>query len=167
MTSTLLARGYLVTVDGERRVIPDGWIRVEGDAITAIGASEGVINIEIEAMMLVGAFTGVVGAHLFDNIVVAFVAAFAGGVLIAAVLHGFACFHFRANQVVSGIILNILALGATTFLLMLVLGADVTQTVVKLEPIVIPVLSEIPIVGRALFAQNAVVYLAFLVVPVV
>lgn len=131
-----------------------------------ISETSGVINIGIEAMMLVGAFTGVVGAHLSGNIVVAFVAALAGGVLVA-VLHGFVCFHFRANQVVSGIVLNILALGATTFLLMSVLGADVTRTVVKLEPIVIPVLSEIPIIGRALFAQNAVVYLAFLVVPVV
>lgn len=37
MTSTLLTHGYLVTVDDERRVIPDGWIRVEDDVITAIG----------------------------------------------------------------------------------------------------------------------------------
>ncbi len=129
-----------------------------------ISETAGVMNIQIEGMMLVGAFTGVVGAHLTGNIVVAFLSALAGGLMVAAI-HGAACFHFRANQVVSGIVLNLLALGATTFLLMSVLGADVTQASVKLDPIVIPVLSEIPLIGKALFAQNIVVYLAFLLVP--
>lgn len=131
-----------------------------------ISETAGVINIEIEAMMLVGAFTGIVGAHATGNLLLAFLAAMAGGGLVA-VLHGTACFHFRANQVVSGIVLNILALGATTFLLLSVLGADVTSSVGTLQRIAIPVLSDIPLVGPALFNQNIVVYLAFLMVPLV
>ena len=131
-----------------------------------ISETAGVINIELEGMMLAGAFTGVVGALLSQSIAVAFLAAGAGGVIVA-VLHGIACFWFRANQVVSGIILNILALGVTTFLLVSVLGADVTQTVVRLDRITIPLLSDIPVLGRALFSQNALVYAAFLGVPLI
>jgi simple sugar transport system permease protein len=124
-----------------------------------------VINIELEGMMLAGAFTGVAGALLSQNIIVAFLAALAGGMLVG-LLHGIASFWFRANQVVSGIILNILALGATTFLLVSVLGADVTQTVVRLERIRIPLLADLPLIGQALFNQNLFVYAAFIGVPV-
>ena len=131
-----------------------------------ISETAGVINIELEAMMLAGAFTGVAGALLSQNIVVAFAAALGGGVLVG-LLHGIACFWFRANQVVSGIILNILALGATTFLLVSVLGADVTQTVVRLQRVAIPLLVDIPLIGQALFNQNLLVYAAFVGVPIV
>ena len=131
-----------------------------------ISETAGVINIQLEGMMLVGAFTGIVGALVSGDIFVAFLAAIAGGALVAAI-QGVACFVFGANQVVAGIVLNILALGATTFLLVSALGADVTRSVVTLTPIVIPLLSDIPWIGRALFAQNAVVYLAYLGVPAV
>lgn len=137
--------------------------------ITALGEliseTAGVLNIGIEAMMLVGAFTGVVGATLSGNLLIAFLAALAGGAVVA-VLQGAASFHFRANQIVVGIVLNILALGATTFLLMSVLGSGVGKAV-TLDRVAIPVLSEIPLVGRALFNQNIVVYVAFLLVPLV
>jgi len=137
--------------------------------ITALGEliseTAGVLNISIEAMMLVGAFTGVVGASLTGNLWVAFLCAILGG-LVVALLQGTASFHFRANQIVTGIVLNILALGATTFLLMSVLGSGVGKAV-TLDRVAIPVLSEIPVVGRALFNQNIVAYLAFLLVPLV
>src|SRR5262245_4388863 len=42
MASLLLTHGYLVTVDPQRRVIPDGWIRVEGDRIAGLGAMDGL-----------------------------------------------------------------------------------------------------------------------------
>lgn len=131
-----------------------------------ISETAGVINIELEGMMLVGAFTGIAGALASGNIVVAFVAALAGGVLVAAV-QGLACFVFGANQVVAGIVLNILALGATTFLLVSALGADVTKSAVTLERVPIPLLSDIPYIGQALFNQNVMVYLAYLAVPAV
>jgi general nucleoside transport system permease protein len=131
-----------------------------------ISETAGVINIQLEAMMLVGAFVGVAGALLTQNIVLAFAGAIVGGLIVAA-LHGIACFWFRANQIVSGVTLNILALGATTFLLVSVMGADVTQSVARVERIPIPVLSQIPVIGPALFAQNVVVYLAFVAVPII
>jgi ABC-type uncharacterized transport system permease subunit len=131
-----------------------------------ISETAGVINIQLEGMMLVGAFTGIAGALVSGNIVVAFLAAIAGGALVATI-QGVACFVFGANQIVAGIVLNILALGSTTFLLVSALGADVTRSVVTLEPLPIPFLSDIPFIGKALFAQNLVVYLAYLAVPAV
>ncbi|MCU1635677.1 MAG: inner-rane translocator [Cryobacterium sp.] len=131
-----------------------------------ISETAGVINIELEGMMLVGAFTGIAGALASGNIAVAFASALAGGVLVAAV-QGIACFIFGANQVVAGIVLNILALGATTFLLVSALGADVTKSAVTLERLPIPILSDIPYIGRALFDQSIAVYLAYLAVPAV
>lgn len=129
-----------------------------------ISETAGVINIQLEGMMLAGAFSGVAGALLTQNIWLAFLAAIGGGLAVAA-LHGIACFWFRANQIVSGITLNILVLGTTTFLLVSAMGADVTQSVVRVERIAIPVLADIPVIGQALFNQNIVVYLAMLGVP--
>ena len=74
------------------------------------------------------------------------------------------CFRFGANQVVSGVVLNILALGATTFLLSALLSTASSRAVPDIEAITIPVLSAIPVVGPALFDQNPMVYVAFLMV---
>jgi general nucleoside transport system permease protein len=89
-----------------------------------ISETAGVINIQLEGMMLAGAFTGVLGTHLTGSVVLGFAAAAVGGMIVAA-LHGVVCFVFRANQVVSGVVLNILALGVTSFLLATVLAPRV------------------------------------------
>jgi ABC-type uncharacterized transport system permease subunit len=129
-----------------------------------ISESAGVINIQLEGMMLTGAFTGVYGAHATHNIVFGFVAAICGGALLAAI-HGVTCLVFRANQIVSGVVLNILALGATSYGLVVLLGSNAGNSVETLRALRIPVLAEIPILGTALFDQNVMVYLAFLLVP--
>jgi ABC-type uncharacterized transport system permease subunit len=131
-----------------------------------ISETAGVINIQLEGMMLVGAFTGVLGTHLTGSVVLGFAAAAAGGMVVAA-LHGGLCFVFRANQVVSGVVLNILALGATSFLLATVLAPRVSESVADMPDVAIPGLSEIPVLGPALFDQGVTVYLAFLLVPAV
>lgn len=129
-----------------------------------ISETAGVINIELEGMMLCGAFAGVLGAHDSGSVVAGFAAAAVGGLLIAGI-HGVTSLAARANQVVSGIVLNIFALGLTTFLLATVLG-PINQPVASLNPIRIPGLSSIPLVGKAFFDQNVVVYAAYLAVPV-
>lgn len=130
-----------------------------------ISETAGVINIELEGMMLCGAFAGVLGAQRSGSVVVGFGAAAVGGLFVAAI-HGITSLFFRANQVVSGVVLNIFALGLTTFLLATVLGPNV-RPVASLEKLEIPGLSGIPVVGRAFFDQNAVVYAAYLAVPAV
>ena len=129
-----------------------------------VSETAGVINIELEGMMLCGAFAGVWGARESGSVAAGFLAATGGGVLLAAI-HGVICLFFRANQVVSGIVLNIFALGSTSFLLATVLGPS-TSAVATLEPVRIPLLADIPGVGKAFFAQNVVVYGAYLLIPV-
>jgi simple sugar transport system permease protein len=131
-----------------------------------ISERAGVINIELEGMMLVGAFAGIWGAYLSGNVWVGFLAAGIGGLLIA-LIHGVTCFVFLANQVVSGVVLNILALGVTSFGLDAVFGSTLNRSVGTLERIRIPLLADIPFIGPALFSQRLTVYVAFLLVPAV
>lgn len=129
-----------------------------------VSETAGVINIELEGLMLAGAFCGVYGAFVSHSIVVGFVAAAVGGLLIAAI-HGLVCFVFRANQVVSGVVLNIFVLGLTTYGLATVFESNLTKSVATLADLRIPLLADIPVVGSALFSQNAMVYVVFLLVP--
>ena len=129
-----------------------------------ISEKTGVLNIELDGMMLAGAFCGVWAALGSGSLIVGFIGASAGGILVA-LTHGLLCFVFRAEQVVSGVVLNILVLGLTTFGIGPVFGANLGRAAPTLQPISIPFLSDLPIVGRALFAQTPTVYLAFLLVP--
>jgi simple sugar transport system permease protein len=126
----------------------------------------GVINIELEGMMLCGAFAGVMGTSLTGNLGVGFLAAAVGGMAVAAV-HGLTSLVFGANQVVSGVVLNILALGVTSYLLSAWLAPRGGTSVATLSLISIPGLSHVPVIGQALFDQNLMVYVAYLTVPVV
>jgi general nucleoside transport system permease protein len=131
-----------------------------------ISETAGVINIELEAMMLCGAFGAILGATTLGNPALGFITAAVCGVLVASV-HGAACFIFRANQVVSGVVLNILALGLTTFGVSVVSATGASQAVAAPERIAVPGLSTLPIIGQAFFAQSIMVYAAYVLVPVV
>jgi ABC-type uncharacterized transport system permease subunit len=129
-----------------------------------ISEKAGVINIELDGMMLSGAFCGVWAALSSGSLLAGFIGAAIGGALVA-LAHGILCLIFRAEQVVSGVILNILVLGLTTFAIGPVFGADLSRAAPTLSPISVPYLSELPVVGRVLFSQTPTVYLAFLLVP--
>jgi general nucleoside transport system permease protein len=128
-----------------------------------ISEKAGVINIELDGMMLSGAFCGVWAALISGSLLAGFIGAAVGGALVA-LAHGILCLIFRAEQVVSGVILNILVLGLTTFAIGPVFGADLSRAAPTLSPISVPYLSELPIAGRVLFSQTPTVYLAFLLV---
>jgi simple sugar transport system permease protein len=129
-----------------------------------VSETAGVINIGLEGMMLGGAFGAVWGAFASGSVVVGFAAGAAGGLLVAA-LHGLTCLVFGANQVVSGVILNVLVLGLTTFGVALVFDSNLSRSVDTLGDVRIPLLADIPVVGRALFDQDLGVYAAFALVP--
>lgn len=131
-----------------------------------ISETTGVINIELEGMMLCGAFFGILGAYWTGGVVGGFVCAAVGGALLAA-LHGLICFVFRANQVVSGVILNIFALGITSFLLSTVLAERVSKSITHLADVKIPLLASIPAIGPSFFDQDVMVYAALLLVPAI
>jgi simple sugar transport system permease protein len=129
-----------------------------------ISEKAGVINIELDGMMLSGAFCGVWAALSSGSLLAGFIGAALGGVLVA-LAHGLICLVFRAEQVVSGVTLNILVLGLTTFGIGPIFGADLSKAAPTLRPISVPYLSDFPFVGRVLFSQTPTVYLAFLLVP--
>jgi simple sugar transport system permease protein len=130
----------------------------------------GVINIAIEGQFLAGAFFASVFASLFFNAYLGLVGGIFAGLLIAALLAVFAL-RYQVNQVVLGVVLVAFAAGLTSFLLGQIPGnPDVKQYFNEppiLEPVRIPGLADIPVLGEALFNQSVLVYLMYASVVVV
>lgn len=131
-----------------------------------ISERAGVINIQLEGMMLVGAFAGVWAAMASGSPAIGFVGGAAAGLMLA-LLHAVLCFVCKAEQVVSGIVLNIFALGLTTFALKPVFGPSAAVAAPTLGNLSIPYLADLPVVGPILFDQNAMVYVAFATVAAI
>lgn len=126
----------------------------------------GVVNIGLEGLMLISAFAGVVGAYFSGSAVVALGFALAAG-LGFALIHALMCVTFEADQIISGTAINLLALGGTGFLMVSVFGTGGTSPRVEgFGEVPIPLLSNIPVVGPALFSQSVLVYLMYVMVPV-
>lgn len=100
-----------------------------------ISERAGVVNIALEGSMLVGAFVGIVAAERTDSILIGVVAAVIAGTLLAGI-HAFAAIHWRSDQIVSGMALNILALGLTSFLNFQMYGTTGTPADVPELPVV-------------------------------
>jgi general nucleoside transport system permease protein len=122
----------------------------------------GVVNIAMEGMMLTGAFFAVVAdLKLHNPWLATLVAMLAGGLM--ALIHAFVSIRFRADQIVSGIAINIFAAGLTVFLANRIYGIQGVGHVgdTELLPnINIPGLDQIPFVGQVVFQQNVIVYVA-------
>jgi ABC-type uncharacterized transport system permease subunit len=127
----------------------------------------GVVNIGLEGLMLISAFSGVVGAHFTGSAIIGLFAALGAG-LIFALIHALMCITFEADQIISGTAINLLAVGGTGFLMVTIFGSGGTSPRVNgFGSVTIPLLSDIPVVGKALFDQSLLVYLMYLLVPVV
>jgi simple sugar transport system permease protein len=125
----------------------------------------GVVNIALEGLMLISAFAGVVGAYFSGNAFVGLGTGIAAGLLFA-LIHAVMCVTFEADQIISGTAINLLAIGGTGFLMVEVFGSGGTSPRVSgLKEVPIPLLSEIPIIGPAIFSQSLLVYLMYLLVP--
>jgi simple sugar transport system permease protein len=128
----------------------------------------GVTNIAIEGMMLTGACFGFVAFSLLgvrldvgvSQWIGVLVAVLAGGVMAA--LHAWLSLKYRTNQIVSGTVINILAIGVTSFVRRdLLIEADATRQI--LAPFPLPGFSELPVVGPALFNGRPIFYSMFIV----
>jgi general nucleoside transport system permease protein len=122
----------------------------------------GVINIALEGMLLTGAFSSAAATFYTNNVWVGIFAALIAGGLVG-LLHAFLCVTLRVNQLVSGLAINLVASGLTSFLARLIFSSSSTQRLPALPLIKIPLLADIPIVGM-LFAQDMLVYLLFAVI---
>ncbi|MCA0379133.1 MAG: ABC transporter permease [Actinobacteria bacterium] len=130
-----------------------------------IGERVGVVNIAIEAQLLAGAFCAAVVGSLTHSPWAGLVAAMVAGVLVSLILGVFAITYF-VDQVIVGVVLNVLVIGVTTFLFSKVLAPN-QATLNSPEPFkafAIPGLSEIPIIGPVFFRQTVIVYLMYIMV---
>ncbi|TFI45681.1 ABC transporter permease [Rhodococcus sp. 1R11] len=128
----------------------------------------GVINIAIEGQLLAGAFVSAVVASITGSTYVALLAALVAGALTASLLAVFSIRYF-VNQVIVGVVLNVLVVGLTSFLYSVVLtkNAETLNSPPRFARIDIPVLSQIPILGPVLFRQTLIVYLMYIAVALV
>lgn len=126
----------------------------------------GVLNIGMEGMMLLGAFVGFTGAFLTGNLWFGVVAGMLAGAVLGLVL-AFYTVRLTSNQVVVGIAINLLMVGATSYGFRAVFGTGTNAPrITPFPPIEIPVLSQIPVLGPLLFQQGILVYLALILVPI-
>jgi ABC-type uncharacterized transport system permease subunit len=133
-----------------------------------ISERSGVVNIAMEGMMLTGAFFAVYAdLHLGNPWIATLVAMIAGGLM--ALIHAVVSIRFRADQIVSGIAINIFAAGITLFLVNRLFGLQdvghINQNA-ALPNIAVPGLSSIPFIGQVLFNQNVIVYVALVLLVV-
>jgi simple sugar transport system permease protein len=128
-----------------------------------------VVNIAMEGMMLTGAFFGVVADLAWHNPWLATLVAIAAGGAMALV-HAVVSIRFRADQIVSGIAINIFAAGLTVFLVRRIFGQQDVGHLGQSEllpNLSIPLLDQVPFIGKVIFQQNVVVYIALILLVVV
>ena len=128
----------------------------------------GVVNIAIEGDLLVGAFMGVMAASIFKSPYAGLIAAPIAGALIGCLLALFSV-KYGVDQIIVGVVLNVLCLGLTTFFYgtLMTDNAELLNTNRhSLSAIRIPGLADIPVIGPMLFDQTILVYIMYVVVIV-
>ncbi|HEY0374247.1 MAG TPA: ABC transporter permease [Amnibacterium sp.] len=125
----------------------------------------GVVNIAIEGQLLAGACVSAVVASITQNLVVGLIGALVAGVLVSFVLAAFSI-KYVVNQVIVGVVLNVLVLGLTTFFYetVLVNASDTLNSPPRFGDLPVPGLSLIPVIGPVLFDQSVITYLMYVAV---
>ncbi|MWB99257.1 ABC transporter permease [Agromyces seonyuensis] len=133
-----------------------------------IGERAGVVNVAIEGQLLLGAFSAALLSSLTHNPFIGLVGAMVGGVLVSFVLAAFSI-KYLVDQVIVGVVLNVLVTGLTGFLYgaLLVPNETLLNRPVRFDRLEIPLLSDIPIIGPVLFNQTFIVYLMYATVAIV
>ncbi|GGF00480.1 ABC transporter permease [Mycetocola zhadangensis] len=128
----------------------------------------GVVNVAIEGQLLAGAFLSAFVASVTGNPWVGLIAAMVAGVLVSFLLAAFSI-KYLVDQVIVGVVLNVLVAGLTSFLYTTVLTSNTPlfNSPPRFPRISIPILSEIPILGPVLFRQTVIIYFMYVAVIVV
>jgi ABC-type uncharacterized transport system permease subunit len=125
----------------------------------------GVINIGLEGMMLMGAFFGIFGSDLTGSWVGGIAVGLAAGAAMG-LLHAFVSIHLRADQVVSGTAINILALGITGYVFIYHYGDQGTPSEISRVPnVTLPGIENVGFFGEAIGKTNLLTWAALLLVP--
>lgn len=138
--------------------------------LAALGGSmtfyAGIFNIAMEGMMLVSAFFAVIGSYYFQSWPMGILFGILGALILALMFILFAVV-LKMDEFITGIGLNLFALGLTTYLLQVVFdvrGMFSSPEIIPVPNINIPGIENIPGIGDVLSGQNLIVYLAFIAV---
>jgi simple sugar transport system permease protein len=131
-----------------------------------VSERSGVFNIGLEGMMLMGAFCGFLGLHVSGSLWFGLLAGIAGGVFLA-LISAYLSVTLGVDQIVSGIALNIFAVGFTSSFFRIIFGLTPPQVEAsRMVPLFPQFLQDIPLLGPVLFKQVPLVYFAFALVPI-
>ena len=132
-----------------------------------ISERSGVVNIGLEGMMLMGCYFGIFGADICSSWVLGALIGMAAGALTGLV-HAYFSLHLRANQVVSGTAINLLALGLTGFLFVSHYGDNGTPgTLPQVPNLKLPGIDNTAFFGAAIGDASVLTWVGLLLVPVV
>ncbi len=130
-----------------------------------ISERAGVLNVGLEGFMLAGAFFSYLVAWKADNLAAGVAAGVAAGMVFAVVM-GLLTIEAKADQIVSGVGINLAAAGLTSYLFDEIFGNRAQIVVPTIGDLHIPLLYKIPDFGPALFGHDWTLYFAFLLVPI-
>lgn len=126
-----------------------------------VSEKSGVLNIGMEGVMLCGAFFSFAGAYFTGSLFLGFVLGMIFGMLVS-LLHALLCVKGKQNQTVSGLAINMISLGATSYLYKLMCNNFSHMQIPTLPQINLPLLCDIPIIGPAFFQQDFLTYVAYI-----
>jgi simple sugar transport system permease protein len=147
---------------------------VYGALCGILGERSGVINIGIEGMMLLGSFMAFMGSALFSKwthgafspnvaLIVGLIIGALSAALVAA-LHAVLSIHYKIDQVISGTVINLLAIGITDYAANVYIDPSHLSGVGVFPVISAPALSKIPVIGPIFFTHQPMIYLMFALV---
>lgn len=128
----------------------------------------GVVNIAIEGQLLTGGFVASVVGTITHSLWIGLITAMIAAALLSMALASLAV-KYLVDQIIIGVLINALVIGVTNFLFSqwLAPNAQYVNFPGTFDVISIPLLSEIPVIGPALFSARITVYLTYLLVPLV
>jgi len=128
-----------------------------------ISQRSGVLNLGVDGIMLMGAYSGFFIAMTTGSLWLGLLGAALAGMIMGLIM-SVVSVTLQAEQGISGIGLNLFGLGLSTLLFKVTMGG--VESISGFQPIRIPLLGDIPILGDILFNHNFMVYTAFLLVPI-
>ena len=138
-------------------------------ALAALGEMlverSGTINIGLEGVIIAGAFGAAMGVAL-GGVAGGLLGSAAAGSVVALLFAAFVL-GIRTDQIITGTAITLLALGLTGVLHRTLQGVATTLAVPVMRPLPIPLLSELPVVGRSFFAQPVLAYALYALIPIV
>lgn len=129
--------------------------------VGVIGERSGVVNIGIEGQMLLAAFAGFFSAAATGSMIVGILAGIGTGLLAGGFL-AWTTVRWRMDQIIAGVVLNIIATGLTSFYL--VSGKTLPGVIPNIE---VPLLSQIPLIGDTFFSGRSAIALVAIIAAVV